>query len=313
MSAVSGTPSLVVGVDVGGTFTDLFVLDEASGQARIVKVPSTRGEEARGFMNGIAKVTGANAQGETDAARAIATIVHGTTVGTNALLERKVARTGILTTRGFRDVLEMRRRDRPQTWGLRGSYTPVVPRALRFFATTSAESTALLKSGYGNAPWTRNARPRRAPMPPLRGIARRQAITDAGNRVQQRPLERLVDRLAQRVQVAAQGVGVGQQVAPDFALELLPAHDAGRGAHQHRQKPQADRHQAYRLAVPRHLHRGQVELEVGNAQRLGDHGSSQAPQQRADARLELADLERLDEGVVGAGIEPEELVLEGVA
>lgn len=131
MSAVSGTPSLVVGVDVGGTFTDLFVLDEASGQARIVKVPSTRGEEARGFMNGIAKVTGANAQGGPDAARAIATIVHGTTVGTNALLERKVARTGILTTRGFRDVLEMRRRDRPQTWGLRGSYTPVVPRALR--------------------------------------------------------------------------------------------------------------------------------------------------------------------------------------
>ncbi|MEN9889277.1 MAG: Acetophenone carboxylase gamma subunit [Pseudomonadota bacterium] len=128
MSAVSGTPTLVVGVDVGGTFTDLFVLDEASGQARIVKVPSTRGEEARGFMNGIAQVTGANGP---DAARAIATIVHGTTVGTNALLERKVAKTGIITTRGFRDVLEMRRRDRPQTWGLRGSYTPVVPRALR--------------------------------------------------------------------------------------------------------------------------------------------------------------------------------------
>ncbi|MFM8822478.1 MAG: hydantoinase/oxoprolinase family protein, partial [Limnohabitans sp.] len=58
-------------------------------------------------------------------------IVHGTTVGTNALLERKVARTGIITTRGFRDVLEMRRRDRPQTWGLRGSFTPIVPRALR--------------------------------------------------------------------------------------------------------------------------------------------------------------------------------------
>ena len=128
MSAVSGTPALVVGVDVGGTFTDLFVLDERSGQARIVKVPSTRGEEARGFMNGIAKVT--DSEGP-DAARAIATIVHGTTVGTNALLERKVARTGIITTRGFRDVLEMRRRDRPQTWGLRGSYTPVVPRALR--------------------------------------------------------------------------------------------------------------------------------------------------------------------------------------
>lgn len=128
MSAVPGTPARVVGVDVGGTFTDLFVLDEASGQARIVKVPSTRGEEARGFMNGIAQVTAADGP---HAAQSIATIVHGTTVGTNALLERKIARTGIITTRGFRDVLEMRRRDRPQTWGLRGNYTPVVPRALR--------------------------------------------------------------------------------------------------------------------------------------------------------------------------------------
>ena len=120
---IPSASGLVVGVDVGGTFTDLFVLDEAQGTARIVKVPSTRGEEARGFMNGVARVA--------DSASAIATIVHGTTVGTNALLERKVARTGILTTRGFRDVLEMRRRDRPQTWGLRGSFLPVVPRDLR--------------------------------------------------------------------------------------------------------------------------------------------------------------------------------------
>ncbi len=122
--------SLVVGVDVGGTFTDLFVLDEAAGTARIVKVPSTRGEEARGFMNGIARV--GDVDGTNVGAGAIATIVHGTTVGTNALLERKVARTGIITTAGFRDVLEMRRRDRPRTWGLRGNFEPVVPRDLRF-------------------------------------------------------------------------------------------------------------------------------------------------------------------------------------
>ena len=131
-------PHLVVGVDVGGTFTDLFVLDERDGSARIVKVPSTRGEEARGFMNGVVRVSEGNmASAQPDNAAAagvastLATIVHGTTVGTNALLERKVARTGIITTRGFRDVLEMRRRDRPQTWGLRGSFTPLVPRALR--------------------------------------------------------------------------------------------------------------------------------------------------------------------------------------
>jgi len=124
---MSSTKSLVVGVDVGGTFTDLFVLDEAAGSVQIVKVPSTRGEEALGFMNGIARMDDPDAAG----AAAIATIVHGTTVGTNALLERKVARTGIITTRGFRDVLEMRRRDRPATWGLRGSFEPVVPRTLR--------------------------------------------------------------------------------------------------------------------------------------------------------------------------------------
>jgi N-methylhydantoinase A len=120
---------IIVGVDVGGTFTDLFVLDEAAGTARIVKVPSTRGEEARGFMNGVGLITGQD--GQAMGAQAIATLVHGTTVGTNALLERKVARTGIITTRGFKDVLEMRRRDRPQTWGLRGSFTPIVPRDLR--------------------------------------------------------------------------------------------------------------------------------------------------------------------------------------
>ena len=122
------TPHLVVGVDVGGTFTDLFVLDERDGSARIVKVPSTRGEEARGFMNGVVRVSEGNAQSTGGVAASLATIVHGTTVGTNALLERKVARTGVITTRGFRDVLEMRRRDRPQTWGLRGSFEPIVPR-----------------------------------------------------------------------------------------------------------------------------------------------------------------------------------------
>ena len=61
----------------------------------------------------------------------IATVVHGTTVGTNALLERKGAVTGLITTEGFRDVLEMRRRDRPRTWGLWGTFDPVIPRDRR--------------------------------------------------------------------------------------------------------------------------------------------------------------------------------------
>lgn len=115
-------PRFAVGVDVGGTFTDVFFLDEAKGRIDIAKVPSTRGDQATGFIEGL------RSKAEP---KQIATVVHGTTVGTNALLERKGARTGIITTRGFRDVLEMRRRDRPSTWGLWGQFMPVVPRDLR--------------------------------------------------------------------------------------------------------------------------------------------------------------------------------------
>lgn len=116
-------PSIVVGVDVGGTFTDLFFLDERTGTCRVAKVPSTRGDQSIGIRDGIAT--------RLDGLDDVATIVHGTTVGTNALLERKGARTGVITTEGFRDVLEMRRRDRPKTWGLWGTFEPVVPRDLR--------------------------------------------------------------------------------------------------------------------------------------------------------------------------------------
>ena len=126
---MTGANGLIVGVDVGGTFTDLFVLDEARGNVRIVKVPSTRGEEARGFMTGLAHAAGAQEAAQDLAG--VVTIVHGTTVATNALLERKLPRTGLITTEGFGDVLEMRRRDRPRTWGLRGEFVPLVPRDLR--------------------------------------------------------------------------------------------------------------------------------------------------------------------------------------
>ena len=115
---MSGT--IVIGVDVGGTFTDVFVFNEATGQVETTKVPSTRGDQSKGFIEGIGRKV-------TDFAD-IRTVVHGTTVGTNALLERKGTRTGIITTEGFRDVLEMRRRDRPTTWGLRGAFVPVVAR-----------------------------------------------------------------------------------------------------------------------------------------------------------------------------------------
>ena len=117
------TSSYLVGVDVGGTFTDIFFLDETTGSCKVAKVQTTLHNQAQGLLAGVLN--------NVDHAADITTVVHGTTVGTNALLERKGAKTGIITTSGFRDVLEMRRRDRPQTWGLWGSFSPVVPRDLR--------------------------------------------------------------------------------------------------------------------------------------------------------------------------------------
>ena len=112
-----------VGVDVGGTFTDIFVLNQRTGEVGITKLPSTLDNQARGLVEGIAR--------KIDDFSAIASVIHGTTTGTNALLERKGAVTGMITSAGFRDVIEMRRRDRPQTWGLRGDYAPVIRRDRR--------------------------------------------------------------------------------------------------------------------------------------------------------------------------------------
>ena len=113
----------VVGVDVGGTFTDVFFLNETDGSCNVAKVPSTRWDQSVGIRDGIAQ--------RFDNLSEVSLIIHGTTVGTNALLERKGAKTGIITTSGFRDVIEMRRRDRPETWGLWGMFEPVVSRDLR--------------------------------------------------------------------------------------------------------------------------------------------------------------------------------------
>lgn len=114
---------LVAGVDVGGTFTDLVVVDPASGAVRLAKVPTTLPNQAGGVLNAFSEA-GADLAG-------IDLIVHGTTTTTNAVLERQLARTGLITTAGFRDVLELGRRTRPQAYGMHGSFTPVIPRDLR--------------------------------------------------------------------------------------------------------------------------------------------------------------------------------------
>ena len=114
---------LVAGVDVGGTFTDLLQLDQTTGAVRIAKVPSTPDNQAFGVMNAL---TAAECE-----LAALDLIVHGTTTTTNAVLERKLSRTGLITTQGFRDVLELGRRTRPQAYGMTGQFTPLIPRDLR--------------------------------------------------------------------------------------------------------------------------------------------------------------------------------------
>ena len=117
---------LHVGVDIGGTFTDTIAI-RADGAVLMSKVPTTPGEQSKGFLHGLSK---ANID-----LRDIAWLVHGTTVGTNATLERNGARCGLITTKGFRDVLELGRRERPQLFGLYGQYRPIIPRDLRLEVT----------------------------------------------------------------------------------------------------------------------------------------------------------------------------------
>ena len=113
-----------VGIDVGGTFTDLYFSGSADKPHQILKVPSTPHDPSVGLLNAL-KAAGLGPQ-ELDA------ILHGTTIATNAVIERKGARCALITTRGFRDLVELGRRDRPQMYGLEGVHEPLVPRELRF-------------------------------------------------------------------------------------------------------------------------------------------------------------------------------------
>jgi N-methylhydantoinase A len=115
-----------LGVDVGGTFTDLIFYDEETGTTSVAKAPTTPSAPERGILDALA--IGVN-DGRLAAA---AYFLHGTTVGLNALLERRGAVVGLLTTAGFRDVLEIRRGDRVEMYNLFWKQPePLVPRHLR--------------------------------------------------------------------------------------------------------------------------------------------------------------------------------------
>lgn len=106
--------SVLVGIDIGGTFTDVVALDEKDGTLNVTKVPSTPGKFEKGFFNGLSKILATGNAKPEDIKR----LVHGTTVATNAILEKKGAKIGILTTKGFRDVLIIGRGTRNELYNV---------------------------------------------------------------------------------------------------------------------------------------------------------------------------------------------------
>jgi N-methylhydantoinase A len=119
-----------VGIDVGGTFTDLVLVDDRTGEIFYTKVDTTPRDLAEGVLAGLQKIQSMSGR----KIRQVETVIHGTTIGTNALIERKGAPTGLLTTEGFIDVLEIGRFQRPAE----GLYDftvdnppPLIPRHLR--------------------------------------------------------------------------------------------------------------------------------------------------------------------------------------
>lgn len=115
--------AVLVGVDVGGTFTDVVLYDDVAGEYFTTKVPTTPEDASVGFNEGLERLPTPVSQ--------IDLLIHGTTVATNAVLQRRGARCGLITTAGFRDVLELRRRDRPTTYGLKGQFRPLIERDVR--------------------------------------------------------------------------------------------------------------------------------------------------------------------------------------
>jgi len=118
---------LRIGVDVGGTFTDVVAIDEV-GTIAYAKVSSTPEDQSAGVMEGLRRLLAHLGARPED----IEVFVHGTTVATNTLLERTGARVGLLTTRGFRDVLHIGRQSRPHLYDLHVRRPmPPVPRRFR--------------------------------------------------------------------------------------------------------------------------------------------------------------------------------------
>ena len=121
--------SVRIAIDTGGTFTDLVLSDPDTGRLVFHKVPSTPADPSRALVEGVSELVAQSGYDRAD----VRFLIHGTTVATNTILQRKGARTAFITTEGFRDVLHIQRQDRPHLYNMRIRRTPaLVPRSLRF-------------------------------------------------------------------------------------------------------------------------------------------------------------------------------------
>ncbi|MCI8465951.1 MAG: hydantoinase/oxoprolinase family protein [Lachnospiraceae bacterium] len=118
-----------IGVDVGGTNTDICAIDEATGELMVYKLPSSLKDQSQAVVGGVQRIVEKYGLDYEEVDR----FIHGTTVATNAILETRGARTALVTTKGFRDLLEIGRQKRPDLYDLQMDKAPVlIPRNLRF-------------------------------------------------------------------------------------------------------------------------------------------------------------------------------------
>ncbi len=130
MTAAAPRARHALGIDIGGTFTDLAALDLESGACRVAKTPTVPEDPRRGVARGLDELLP-----EIGGGAAVARVVHATTLFSNALIERKGARTGLIATAGFRDILELGRERKYDIYDLFPSFpAPLVPRELRLEA-----------------------------------------------------------------------------------------------------------------------------------------------------------------------------------
>ena len=134
----------LVGIDVGGTFTDLIYARDGVRMDTVVKVPSTPDDPSQGLIDALKAA-------DIDVST-LDLIVHGTTIATNAVIERRGARCALITTKGFRDLLEIGRRDRQRMYGLTGVQNPLIRRAMRWEVvermSSRGEVLTALDEGY---------------------------------------------------------------------------------------------------------------------------------------------------------------------